>query len=402
MNNEKEVFEISLLISRFLLGEILPDELKRLEEWKTESGHHAALFDRICSEQRRTGKIKQYRESDPEEALDAFLEAKHRLEKRFGENKSRYLTERILPWVVNVAAVAVIVTGVWWLWQSAGTTRNRSEVMVAEQGDSAAHTVKLIAASGRIFGLDTVVNIEGEFASARNEEGRLVFSAKENETETIVYNTIEVPQGAEYELTLTDGTVVFLNSETIFRFPENFSETGARSVYLSGEAYFKVAKDSVKPFVVHTDHIYTKVLGTSFNVKAYANSDLCQTTLVNGLVRVGISGGGKELELQPGMQASYDRATRRMEKKKVDVSYYTAWKEGVFAFREARFEEVMEILSRWYGVYFFFQNSEARNYVYTGKIDRHGSLKEVLDKFKMTEELDFEIKNKTVTIKTRK
>lgn len=401
MENKKYIFEISSLISRYLSGEIQADEIERLEEWKSESVHHAELFDAICSPERIVRKTEQYRADDAEKALAAFIAAKRKRENP-GTTRTLRKERRLLPWLVNAAAVAVILAGVWILCRPDGGASLQEGGVLTAQVDTNGQAVKLISGSGRIFGLDTLQQIDGNSSSARNEAGKLVFSAKENKVEELAYNTIEVPQGAEYELTLTDGTVVFLNAETTFRFPESFANAESREVYLSGEAYFRVAKDSVKPFIVHTDALYTKVLGTSFNVKAYKNADFQQTTLVSGKVRVGGSSIDGELELLPGMQASYDRKNLRIERKKVDVSYYTAWKEGLFAFRECRLEEVMEILSRWYGFYFFFQNQEAREYVYTGKIDRHTNLKGVLDKFRLTEELEFEVKNKTVIIKIKK
>lgn len=399
MKCENTIFEISLLISKFLAGEISQEEKKRLEDWKNESDHHAVLFDKICSKERVAEKIDMYLRNSGEEAFAAFLIEKRKREKRWrfrGANRGE--VRRLGLWAVRTAAVVVLLIGVLSLWKS-GRMEEASFVNIPEE--SGWQTVKLIAGSGQIFNLDTLTQMDGKLASVRNKDGALVFSAKKKKSEVGAINTIEVPQGAEYELTLTDGTKVFLNSETSFQFPESFADEGNREVYLSGEAYFKVAADTARPFIVHTDLTYTKVLGTEFNVMAYKKSAVQQTTLVEGKVNVGCRDVVGELELVPGMQSSYDKNTRHIEKNPVDVSYCIAWKEGVFAFRECRLKDVMEILSRWYGFRFFFQDTTVQDYVYTGKVERHSDLESVLNHFKMTGEMDFEIDGKTIIIKDK-
>lgn len=397
---ENTIFEISLLISKFLVGEISREERERLQEWKNESEHHAALFDKICSGERMAEKIDMYLKDEGKEAFAAFLVEKRKWEKsQSSPVPSLRNVRRLWLWRVSVAAAIVLLVCVSAWWEN-GKVKDAFWVNIPEE--PAGQIVKLIAGSGQIFNLDTLKQIEGNLASVRNQNGKLVFSSKKKKSGMGTKNTIEVPQGAEYELILTDGTRVFLNSGTSFQFPESFPDEGDREVYLSGEAYFKVTTDSVRPFVVHTDFTYTKVMGTEFNVMAYKNSVIQQTTLVKGKVKVGCRDMAGELELLPGMQSSYDKNTGDIGKQNVDVSYFIAWKEGIFAFRECRLNEVMEVLSRWYGFQFFFQSTKIQDYVYTGKIERHSDLNSVLNQFKMTGEMDFEIDGKVIIVKDKK
>lgn len=400
MMKNKRLFEISVLISKWLSGEITQEESESLDAWKKESLHNSLLFDRISSTSKISEKSTLYRETDVEQALSLFLKEKKKWEEdRAGEEKRKY--SRLL-WqkLTGVAALVAIVLGGWIYW---GHNENKPAGLVSGVKSESDHnqTVRLISESGNVIGLDTLRRFDGEVALAENEEGMLVYHDKQLDTDKLPYNTIEVPQGGEYKLVLADGTEVYLNTETSFRFPESFGNTGSREVYLTGEAYFRVARDTQRPFIVHLADTYVKVLGTEFNVKAYPKDLIEETTLLRGSVWVGLGVGGQQIELFPGTQASYDKKSRVIEKKEVDVSYYTAWKDGIFAFRENRLEDVMEVLSRWYGFHFFFQDSAAREIVYTGKIVRHGNLKDVLDNFRMTGELDFSVEGNTVIIKIR-
>ena len=166
------------------------------------------------------------------------------------------------------------------------------------------------------------------------------------------YNTLRVPRGGEYSITLSDGTIVYLNAESELRYPVKFVGED-RQVYLSGEAYFDVVHDKTHPFVVDVKNSTVRVLGTSFDVRAYADEDEVLTTLVQGSVR--FSAGKESVILGPGEQAVLDKSGR-VETREVDTYLYTAWKDGVFAFKRQRLEEVMKVVARWYDVNVFWEN----------------------------------------------
>ena len=147
-------------------------------------------------------------------------------------------------------------------------------------------------------------------------------------------------------MTLQDGTVVNLNSASELRYPVRFAGT-ERKVFLTGEAYFQVAKDKEHPFVVVTGEAEIEALGTSFNIYSYEEENRIETTLVEGAVRFAVA--DQTVILMPGEQGVVG-TDGNLEKKKVDVFPYIAWKEGKFVFRKRSLEEVMHIISRWYNV----------------------------------------------------
>ena len=186
------------------------------------------------------------------------------------------------------------------------------------------------------------------------------------------FNILEVPVAAEYQLRLSDGTVVYLNSDSRLKYPEVFTGN-ERKVYLEGEAYFEVAKDKEHPFKVMAQGVEVNVLGTHFNVNAYPERTDVVTTLVEGKVRVGR--GTRQIVLVPGEQAA--ASAESLNVKKVDVREYIAWKDGLFVFSRMSLEEIMRQVYRWYGVETVFSDETVRAVTFTGVIDKSMPLEEL-------------------------
>lgn len=373
-------------IAHFVCGKLSQAENISLREWRDSSDEHEVLFQKLISEENFKREIVTLASWDEREAWKQVQQKSLR----------RKIIRRIFR--VGSAAIALLVIGLGGLlWLNP----EHQQVKIAQDITSQSG-IRFSRSSGKVYRLDTLHTLALENMVIESDNRQMVVKIPSSVNAGVPeMNMIEVPAEAEYSLILADGTSVLLNAATTFRFPDNFLGQSAREVYLNGEAYFDVASDSVHPFVVHTDQAYVKVLGTSFNVKAYSGEELQQTTLVKGQVCMGENRTGKEVRLLPGMQASYHKMSGEVVKQEVDVSYYTAWKDGLFAFREQRLEEVMETLSRWYGFQYFFQNSAARDYIYTGKVPRHKELKEVLENFRLTEELDFQVSDNTIIIRTK-
>jgi transmembrane sensor len=162
-----------------------------------------------------------------------------------------------------------------------------------------------------------------------------------------------VPKGKLLQLSLSDGTQVWLNADTKFRYPEEFG-TGDREVYLEGEAFFDVRKDAARPFRIHSGKLTTTVLGTSFNVKAYGADDLSEVAVITGKVSVIHTRAGKhssEVLLQPGQKAILTKGTDLLSKEIFnDRDRYTSWKEGKLIFEDAPVAEVISSLGRYYNI----------------------------------------------------
>ncbi|KIO43302.1 DUF4974 domain-containing protein [Sanguibacteroides justesenii] len=216
-----------------------------------------------------------------------------------------------------------------------------------------------------------------------------------DQQEDIEYNTLVVPRGGEYFLTLSDGTKVWLNSETELSYPVRF--TGLqREVRVKGEAFFEVNRDTLHPFIVHTSQLTTRVLGTSFNVMAYDGESSTEVTLVSGEVEV--ANQKEKCVLKPGWQAMTSSVSGKIEERKVNLSVYVSWKEGLFDFNEMSLEELVVKLGRWYDVDFFFANAKAKKVKFTGAIKRSNSLRFMLDFVEKTSDVYFKVNGNVIQV----
>jgi transmembrane sensor len=219
--------------------------------------------------------------------------------------------------------------------------------------------------------------------------GEIVFKAISSNRvllEVASNNVITTPNGKQYRITLPDGTKVWLNASTAFNFPSNFSSS-ERRVKLSGEGYFEVAKDKRRPFIVTTNQQAIEVLGTHFNVNAYADEEISQTTLLEGSVRI-IPNATKELLLlRPGQMAAVGRSAKILQ---ANTAAAVAWKNGYFSFSGENIESIMRKLSRWYDVDIQYTGNLTEE-GFIGTIEQSENLQEVLKMLELTGSVHFKI-----------
>lgn len=170
---------------------------------------------------------------------------------------------------------------------------------------------------------------------------------------------------------------------------------------LDGEAYFEVATDSARAFVVKVKDMEVEVYGTSFDVTTFYEGEV-RTVLVEGCVGVRKMGGGEACRIVPGQMAVYELKNRSIAVKETNVTLYTSWKEGLFKFEEERLEDIMETLSRWYDVDVFFYDDALRNALFTGDLKRYDNIREHLRMLEMTTNAAFEVKDNAVFVGYRK
>ena len=255
--------------------------------------------------------------------------------------------------------------------------------------------VLTLSSGQQVMLADTIVHV--------NEKGMVISNFPDKElvykimndtmkTETI-YNTVTVPRGGEYKLVLADGTIVWLNSDSHIRYPVTFSGN-TRQVELEGEAYFEVAKDVEKPFIVRMNEYNVRVTGTQFNVRNYLNESLA-TTLVEGGVQ--IERRGKVDELRPGQQAVLENNEIRI--RVVNVEEQVAWRHGAFGFTQCRLENIMEELARWYDVDVFYMNQQVKDYHFSAWFKRSSSINEVISILEKTKRISLDLKGRILTVK---
>lgn len=323
-----------------------------------------------------------------------------RLEKDIYERKSRRMT---LRW--SVAASVILLIGLF-VGRAVTEWRNLDEVRVLAETERSVPGAKaeLILSTGERVVLDQKnVAIESvkEMGIRNDSVSGLNYATAKVEGEEIAYNTIRVPVGGFYQLTLADGTRVWLNSMTDLRYPVNFTGT-SREVYLKGEAYFEVNRDTSKPFIVRLEGSSVTVLGTSFNVKAYEDESNIYTSLVKGAVRFTSDKGGKQVELKPGMQCAWNSVSGETEVREMDLEQFVSWKDGKFVFELITLDGMMRQLKRWYDIDVIYLDEKVKTYEFWGTIDRNMDLDKVLAIVAKVSNVTFEVQGKTVSVMMKK
>lgn len=215
----------------------------------------------------------------------------------------------------------------------------------------------------------------------------------------IKFITKEVTKGQKLKMFLPDGSEIVLNSSSKITFPEKFS-ADARVVELSGEAFFEVKKDSLAPFIVKTGSLQTKVLGTSFNVKAYQGESLATVTLVEGQVSVTEETIADEIILAPGEQVEMDITSGKVSKGKIKDRMSLEWRNGILSFKDAQLKDVFAKLEQWYGVTIQVDKIPVSKKI-TGTFENE-YLSNVLNSIQYSIQFDFKIKGDSVFITFKK
>ncbi len=388
MKSMKTYTEIPSLLSKAFLGTLSEEEERALQQWRDESPENEQLYE---SEMNTEYIVQKSHEVARVNIVNGYMNV---LLKR-----KRNVRVRRVRRIVSIAAGVVLPLLAVVLWYG---TRERIEDVSEQVASVIRHggvKAELVLADGttRILGsevTDSLLVQQGANIVVQNQgvSYRVDSSVVEER-----YNTLRVPRGGEYSITLSDGTIVYLNSESELRYPVNFVGRDRR-VYLSGEAYFDVVQDEAHPFIVDMGNSSVRVLGTSFNVRAYADEDEVLTTLVQGTVK--FSAGKESVTLEPGKQAVLGKS-ESIETREVDTYLYTAWKEGVFAFKKQRLEEIMKVVSRWYDVNIFWENVSQKEVTFTGKMKRYDDFSKIVEILEMTGNTEFVIKENNIFIREK-
>lgn len=378
--------EVAFLLSKAVQRQLTEKEEETLGKWRQEFPENELLYRQILTSEFIISKSKQWEQVD---LVTAYLKVRQKCEHR---------SRRVRLFQVTAVAVSVLlllVSGLFYfVLQDKGDCY--SVGLMTENILPGNAKAELILADGERILLGGPI-----MDSVLVQAGVEIYTAKERlsyvgrqQTEKIQYNILQIPRGGEYSVTLQDGTVVNLNSASELRYPVQFA--GAeRKVFLTGEAYFQVAKDKEHPFVVVTGEAEIEVLGTSFNVYSYQEEDRIEATLVEGSVR--FSTGAQTVVLAPGEQGVV-QAQGNLLKKKVDIYPYIAWKEGQFVFRKRSLEQVMRIISRWYNVEVVFQHESLKNISFSGNLKRYDDFEHIVNMLQMTGGLQFKVDGRTIYI----
>ena len=268
--------------------------------------------------------------------------------------------------------------------------------------------VILVLADGEKVGMTKIQQDSTRVGTAlvMGQEDKLVYDSDRMQADSVMPDKLEMNKvitttGGFYSLVLSDGTRVWLNSESELEFPVFFGK-GERVVRLGGEAFFEVTPDAARPFIVRTNDIRTRVLGTSFNIKAYKNEADVITTLFTGKVDVAsLADTTGKVVLSPGKQAGWNPQTGKLSVSEANLDNVIAWKEGMFVFNKENIEVVTRQIERWYGVKFIYETGAKKDYTFNGYFSKDEALKSILEAFTFTGGPEFKIEGNVVYVRNK-
>lgn len=382
-------FYIARLIARYLSDEIEEEEQAELTRWRNESSENERLFREICKEEnikQNMQKRQTFHTEDGWEGVQRKIQ-RHRFRHRI-LNICKYAAIFIFP--VVVATVAIYKSG----------NEPQPLSQVAEQIVPGDKKAVLILDNGEAIDLKSTSGVE-----LKEKDGTVILvdstalnyqQAPARTSEKLAYNKVNVPRGGEYQLTLSDGSKVQLNSMSSIRFPVQFAQD-CRLVELEGEAYFEVSKTG-QPFIVQTKGMKIEVLGTSFNISAYANEEY-QTTLVSGSVKVQTENGSNRV-LKPSEQACITPGSNQINVRNVDTAFYTSWIHGKINFKDQRLDDIMKTLARWYDMDVVYENEATKELRFGCYVNRYNEITPLVKLLEQTGRVTVTVEGKTIKIFT--
>lgn len=375
--------ELHILIERYTLGTATELERAQLLEWYRSKDHTNV----------ECGEL-----GDVEIALERILfktkiAVGHQVDVGEVDTVRRFFSFKKVAIAASICAILTIsVLGYRYYQEQPATAPFISSVdeMIVPGSDQAI----LRMSDGRVISLGDEEQ-DGNTADFFNiVDGSLVLEGRDSSPkDVVVHSTLETPRGGQYKMVLSDGTKVFLNAESSIRFPTAFVE-GQRRVTVSGEVYFEVAKDNMRPFIVTANRAEIQVLGTKFNVNTHT-VHLVRTSLLEGSVKVSIP--GHAVLLKPGQSADVCDDKSYVTVAETDLNADLAWIEGYFNFKNTPIKELMTQLARWYDVQVEY-HGDMQGKEYSARILRRQHIQDILQKLEMTGTIKFKVDGKKIVV----
>ena len=376
------------LIKRSLVSSLDEEDERVLETWLNESKKHRELYD----------NMKRFVSEREDFHLDEMTRKRFKRDFEARMNMAyKKRNQRLWVKVMSYAAMLVIPVIVGVLFWS-----RQPEIEAVDYGigpiEHGVRKATLVLNDGKVLSLDTsrmfLKEING--VSVHTSDQALVYVDSLQDEDVQLQNRLITPKGGEYTIMLADGTKVWVNANTEIRYPVKFSGN-VRRVYLEGEAYFEVAKNVTKPFIVEANGMEVKVYGTKFNLNT-RRVDQMHTTLVEGSVSVKPR-GQSEVMLKPNQQAIFNKLSGRVSVRDVDVMPYVAWHQGNYYFENKSMGEILDELSLWYDIQVFFMNPEMKNERFSGYLPRYEQIDGLLSLIEKTSHVRFEIKGRVIVVR---
>lgn len=396
-------FKLAKLVAKCFFAETTPKEQEQVDKWFEEHNHIANQLQDWDNYTNRRDSISRF-DSKMEWHNFSHKAKQHPIYKR----------RWIRPALSYAASLIAIITlgslGYMYVTYKIDTT---TPIYVeAEPISSGEQKARLVLSSGKVLNLNEKTNTgitEKDGTEIKNDSTMLSYhdtpkklnTKKRKKNTAPLFNLLEVGRGMEYFLILSDGTKVWMNSESSLKYPVQFTQKN-RIVELTGEAYFEVAKNANHPFIVKTTDYDVRVLGTSFNISNYADNKQVITTLLEGSVSVehvkGIEG---KYSLEPDQQLIFDKHRLKATVQNVDARRYCSWIDGYFWIDGEPLEDAVRKMTRWYDMQVFFMDEQSKKEPIVGKLPRFKDFNVIVSMLEDISNVDITIKNKTVTVKTK-
>ena len=373
---------IHQIILSVLAGDATPREHEVLSEWLAQSADNQKEYNDIV-------KIDQITQRSIKSTTFDVNKAWERVASQTIAKQQR---QWVMPLLRYAAILAVALTTGTYFYMGSDVEKKTIDITKINQPT-------LVLANGEEVVLDDKAFSIEQASSTINKttENKIKYEAKaENKVKKSI-NQLIIPRGKDYQLELSDGTKIWLNAESELTYPSHFDKD-QRVVTLKGEAFFEVAKDINRPFIVEVDGVEVEVLGTSFNIAAYANDASIATTLVTGSVQLTPDKGATEI-IKPNEQYTYNKTNKESHTKIVDTELYTSWTNGYYTFKDATINEIITKLARWHNIEYQFENNQIKETRFSLSIQKETSLVNLIDIINFTNEVYLEIINNTIHIK---
>jgi transmembrane sensor len=392
--NADKSFRTALLIGKYLRGQLSEKEKKELDAWISDSHQNRQLFEELCSADSLEPQLAQFENVDNE---TGWQNIQYKIASKSRVTKKKPIFKL---WWQSAAAVLVLALAVWQLMYHSFNKPGHQLQLASKYGDDMMpgnEKAELVLSDGTTIrldaGTDTAFKDKGS-SIKRTSNGAIVYS-KGATGDDARWNTIRIPNGGEYMVVLEDGTKVWLNAASSLHYPVRFTGKERRVELTEGEAYFEVAKNREKPFIVVAEKMQVQAVGTAFNVDSYANSESTNLiTLAEG--RIKVTAKNNTVFVEPGQQVKADFSGPAVSNG--DVESALAWKNGLFIFTGTPLSAVMERVARWYDVKIEFDKTFKERKFFTGEIKRNVPVSKLLQMMEMTGIAKFRIGNNTITI----
>ncbi len=384
--------KIENIIVKFMAKSASADELEQLDAWISLKSNKETFKSYIKTHFAITMSMN---ELDPKQIGEKLL-------KQIRKEK-RTIRLRRYRKVFKYAAIVVVLFGIGLFFKNELITRDDLNEKLVPNEDK----ITLELDNGKMLSIDDdgstqILNENGEVVGT--QEGKKLSYRNQPKNSKPIFNTLKIPYGKRFDIELSDGTKIFLNSGSSITYPVTFSGP-KREVYLNGEAFFDVAKDKSHPFIVNAEELEIKVLGTKFSVLAYPEDTNADVVLVEG--SVGLSGDTKSkvpntkdnLILEPGHLGSFNKSNKTISSNRVNTALYTSWMNGDIMFRDEPFKNIVKRLERQYNIIIILNNTELAEKTFNATFEvEKESLEEVLYYFNKVHQINYTIVNNKVVI----